>query len=391
MLLLRPKDRRGSAESDEKASADRARDEALFRELIKSEVGALSRKALSENSDDFLKLAKTSLNEQTTRGDEQLESKKKLIDARLSEMNNKLTELNTLVQRVDKHRADSHGALNSQLQSNAKATQHLQTTTAQLREALASTQRRGQWGERMAEDVLRLAGFIEGVNYTKQTQLSEGGRPDFVFILPDQKRVNMDVKFPLENYLETLDAENDAARDAAAKNFTRNVRKHVKDVTNRAYIDTAAGTVDYVLVFIPNEQVYGFIHEHDPTLLDDALSQKVVLCSPLTLYAILAVIRQSVDNFRFEQNSQAILQLLADFKKQWSKYTDVMDTMGKKLEDATKTYGILVTTRTRMLERHLDKIDDVQSQQVSRPKSEVILPSGAPGLLAPRDSASSDG
>jgi DNA recombination protein RmuC len=391
MLVLRAKDRRASAESDEKAMADRAREEAAFRELIKAEFGALSRKALSENADDFLKLAKTKLSEQTTLGDEQLESKKKLIDARLTEMNTKLSALDTLLQKVDKNRAESLGALNTQLQNNAKATQTLQTTTAHLREALASTQRRGQWGERMAEDVLRLAGFIEGVNYTKQTRLEDGGRPDFVFLLPDHKRVNMDVKFPLDNYLETLDAKDDVAREDATKKFARNVRKHVKDVTSRSYIDPAAGTVDYVLVFIPNEQVYGFIHEHDPSLLDDALRQKVVLCSPLTLYAILAVIRQSVDNFRFEQNSQVILQLLADFKKQWSKYTDAMDKMGDKLEAATKTYGELVGTRTRMLERQLDKIDDVQSQQVAKPNDQVLLPSATPNLLEQQGSASSDG
>ncbi|MEK7732004.1 MAG: DNA recombination protein RmuC, partial [Planctomycetota bacterium] len=276
---------------------------ALVQEL-RTAFSALSREALSANADDFLKLAKSRLDQQTALGDQTLEGKKKLIDARLEEMGTKLGTLNNLIQSVDTQRAESHGALLRNLETNADATRRLQVTTGQLREALANPQRRGQWGERMAEDVLRLVGFIEGVNYHKQQILTDGGKPDFTFLLPSDLRVHMDVKFPLDNYLKVLDAADDAGRAEWTTQFLRDVRKRVKEVTGREYIDPAAGTVDYVLVFIPNEQVYGFIHEHDAALLDDAMRSKVVLCSPLTLYAILAVVRQAVENFRFEQGSK---------------------------------------------------------------------------------------
>ena len=118
-----------------------------------------------------------------------------------------------------------------------------------------------------------------------------------------------------------------------------------------------------MLVFIPNEQLYGFIHENDPELLEYALGKKVVLCSPLTLYAILSVIRQAAENFRLEQASREILSLLGTFKKEWGKYVEGMDKMGRRLEDAMKQYEELTTTRTRQLERQLDKIDNLRSQQ----------------------------
>ena len=59
-------------------------------------------------------------------------------------------------------------------------------------------------------------------------------------------------------------------------------------------------------MFIPNEQVYAFINEHDRLLLDDALRNRVILCSPITLYAILAVIRQAVENFNLEKTTEQI-------------------------------------------------------------------------------------
>lgn len=341
---------------------------------LKETFNALSRDALSANTDDFLKLAKERLQQQTVQADQTLESKKKLIDARLEEMNTRLASLNQLIQAVDKQRAESHGSLKAQLEKATSVTNRLQDTTAQLREALANPQRRGQWGERMAEDVLRLAGFVEKINYTKQQSLGGGNRPDFTFPLPGGQLVHMDVKFPFGNYLKMLDADDEPTRQSLRTQFLRDVRTRIKEVTSRDYIDPAAGTVDYVLVFIPNEQIYGFIHEQDATLLDDAMRQKVVLCSPLTLYAILAVIRQSVENFRLEQGAKQILGLLAEFRKQWAKYVESMDKLGKRIEATREEYDHLTTTRTRQLDRQLNKIDDLQESQAV----EVALPEGEP-------------
>ena len=358
--------RRLSDETQEEKSRELS---SLVAEL-KTAFAALSREALSVNSDDFLKLANTRLEQQTVRGDQVLEAKKKLIDARLEEMGTKLTTLNSLIQTVERQRAESHGTLKSHLERATQATNRLHDTTSQLREALANPQRRGQWGERMADDVLQLAGFVKGVNYLKQQQVTGGGRPDFTFLLPGDRCVHMDVKFPLANYLKMLDASDDAARDQSAAQFLKDVRSRIKEVTTREYIDPAGGTVDYVLVFIPNEQIYGFIHEHDNTLLDDAMRSKVALCSPMTLYAILAVIRQSVEHFHLEQSSKQILELLAEFEKQWAKYVEGMDTMGKRLEAAVDEYQQLVGVRTRQLDRQLHKIEDIRAAR----EEHMILP-----------------
>ena len=343
-------------------------------EQVRTQFAALSREALSANTDDFLKLAKSRLDQQATAGGEVLETKKKLIDAQLEAMGKRLGELAQTMQTQESQRRESHGVIRSQLEQAAKVTQQLQTTTDQLRQALANPQRRGQWGERIAEDVLRLAGFIEGVNYDKQSQLADGTRPDFTFPMPNAQHVNMDVKFPIDNYLRVLESEDEAARASFATAFIRDVRTRIREVTTRDYIDPAAGTVDYVLVFIPNEQIYAFVHEQEPGLLDEALRSKVVLCSPLTLYAVLAIMRQVAQNFRLQQASYEILDLLAAFRKQWDKYGDVVDRLGKRLEDALKAYSDLTTTRSRQLERQLDKIDALrEARQLEAPAEPAEL------------------
>ena len=102
-----------------------------------------------------------------------------------------------------------------------------------------------------------------------------------------------------------------------------------------------------MLLFIPNEQVYAFIQEQDRTILDDALRNKVVFCSPLTLFAVLAVIRQAVDNFRLSQTTHEILELLQGFEKQWSKFVEQMDKVGRSLKTAANAFDELEGTRRR--------------------------------------------
>ncbi len=342
---------------------------------LRDSFGHLSMQALKESTEQFLKLANEVLKDQSRLGEEKLEGKKKLIDQTLLNMKEELSKVETMIKQIENERKQSFGQLSQQLKQSVEQTQRLQEITNQLSTALSHSQARGQWGERMAEDVLRLAGFVEGINYLKQTQVQDArSRPDFTFLLPQNLKVNMDVKFPLTNYLNYLNADNEQEREYYKNLFLKDVRKRIKEVTTRDYINPADHTVDYVIVFIPNEQVYAFINEHDISILDEALKNKVILCSPITLYAVLAVIRQAVDNFRLEQTAAHILSLLKDFSKQWERFKEAMERMGKRLDDAKNEYTKLVTTRTNQLERPLRKIENVRLPQQLTPNDTPLLP-----------------
>ena len=140
------------------------------------------------------------------------------------------------------------------------------------------------------------------------------------------------------------------------------MRQRVRELAARGY---AAGeaSVDCVLLFIPNEQLYAFVHEHDPVLVDDALRQRIVLCSPLTLFAVLAVVRQAVDNFVVERTSAEILGLLGAFEKQWEAFVRQFDLVGQRLDAAHRAFDGLATTRRRQLERPLGRLADLRRQR----------------------------
>jgi DNA recombination protein RmuC len=325
---------------------------------------ALSREALRKNSEDFLQLANQTMAAQAQKGAGELETKKQLIDQTLQTIKTDLSKVEKLVSESEIARARSSTEISTNLKMVSQQTEKLQDTTGKLQSALANTRVRGQWGERMAEDVLRFIGFVEGVNYVRQkAQESVATRPDYSFILPQDLKLNMDVKFPLDGYLRYVNEPNEALREGYKQQFLRDARQRVREVTTRDYINPAEHTLDYVLVFVPSEQVYCFIHENDRDIMEESIKNKVILCSPLTLYAILAVIRQQVDNFRLQSTASQVLSLLGTFNKHWTEYKKCTENLGNKLQQALEEYEKLHTTRTRMLERSLKSIEDLRKER----------------------------
>ena len=175
----------------------------------------------------------------------------------------------------------------------------------------------------------------------------------------------MDVKFPVDNYVRYLEATDDLSRDRCRAAFARDVRGRINELRDRGYIDPET-TVDTLLLFIPNESVYAFVHENDSDLIDIALKQKVVLCSPLTLFSVLAIVRQAVDNFRLERRSSEILDFLVQFQDEWTKFSVHLDKTGRQLETFQKSFEALGSTRRNVLERKLRRVDELQAEQVDR-------------------------
>jgi DNA recombination protein RmuC len=329
---------------------------------VVSEAAAERDAVVQAAVDTVVSVAGDKLRDQLQAGSRELDLRSEAFEQRVGAMNDGLEKVSQLVGELQRDRVSQHGQLVERLEQTVRGQTELADTANHLRQALASPKARGQWGERMADDVLRLAGMVEGVNYRKQTALAGGTIPDFTFVMPQDLCLNMDVKFPVDNYLRYLEADSDTARAQLAKAFVRDVRARLKEITNRDYID-AETTVNCVLLFIPNESIYSFIHEHDAQLADHALSQRVVLCSPFTLFAVLGVIRQAIDSFVLQRTSDEILEHLVGFRREWDKFADQLDKVGRQFDTAHKSYEQLAGTRRRVLERQLDRIDDLRDQR----------------------------
>lgn len=307
-------------------------------------------------------------------GGEQLGARAEVIDTTLKtfvgQMGQRLDALSTELQQLRQIN-------NTQYDNVGKAVEALARRTDNLSEILSSSQKRGQWGERVVEDMLRAVGFIEGVNYSKQDVNTVGGRPDYKFLMPPDRVLFMDVKFPLDRYADHFNADNDALRQQAKVEFVKAVKGHVDALARRDYtLNAKEEALDYVLMFLPNESISGFVHEADPGMIDYALAKKVVLCSPLALYSFLSVIRQATDSFHTEQTAASIMQQIAKFNKEWQNYVKAVDEVKDVFHKLTDKVDSIGTDGTRFKKLNVP----IKAIEKMRTKQGIMeLPTGEDG------------
>lgn len=250
---------------------------------------------------------------------------------------------------------NQNSAIREQLVNTAKVTEGLQVSTDSLRNLLSNNRLRGAWGEQVAEDLLLAAGFVEKVNFLKQAATSEG-RPDFTVLLPDGSKLNIDAKFPFDDLIEYEASETDAGRKLALSKFSSSIKTKVKGITSKDYINPQDQTLDFVVMFIPNEMIFSFIYEKLPGINEYCAQRKVILAGPFGFTAVLRLVMQAHKNFGYEKHLQEIFGLVSKFQEEYAKYGEGMQRLGNQLSTAQKTFHEVEGTRNRQLTKVVDQI-----------------------------------
>ena len=140
------------------------------------------------------------------------------------------------------------------------------------------------------------------------------------------------------------------------KSFETDIKEKVKQCATRDYICPEENTVDFVILFIPNEMIFSFIYEKMNDIWTDAMTKKVVFVGPFSFSATLRLIRQSYANFKIQNNVHKIVGLIKEFEKEYEKYSDEFIKIGTRITSLTEQYEKVDSTRTRALTRTIDRI-----------------------------------
>ncbi len=329
---------------------------------LKNEVGALSRKALKEASEEFLKLAMPKFEKERGEGVHELELKRQAIQSTVEGLSKQLERYENLMEKFETDRDQKYGSLAAQIQQVSKETGLLQKTTADFTAVLGNSRVRGQWGQKMAEDILRACGLQEGIHYTREKELI-AGRPDYAFLLPEEHRLFMDVKFPLDNYLKFRQSELVEQQQYYRGEFLKDVRGHIKDMERREYISQTPDSLDYILIFIPNEQVYGMVNEWEPNLIDECLQKRTILCGPWTLYATVRIIWQAWQQYHYVVAIQDIVKSINGFLQDYKIFKGRFSDLGKKLDTVMEKYQEIAHTSYKRLDNRIQQIEEYRKGQ----------------------------
>jgi DNA recombination protein RmuC len=284
---------------------------------LRDSFQALAAEALKDNRASFLDLAKTSF-----------ERYREPITATLSRLDERLGQ-------AEHERIEAYSRLSEQVMA-------LGASANTLSRALRTPAVRGRWGEMQLRRVIEIAGMLHHCDFHEQPSLyAETGRlrPDVIVHLPGGKQIVVDAKAPLEAFLDAQEAADDETRAARLQAHARQVREHMDRLGGKAYWDQLGNSPEMVVMFLPGETLFSAALQHDLTLIEYGLQQRVLLASPITLIALLTTVAHAWRQDALADNYREVAQLGKDLYERLAVFTDHFDEMRKKLDGAVQAYN----------------------------------------------------
>lgn len=347
-----------------------------FEKMITQKFEQASAKAMRDNLDAVVTLAGKSFQDQTRILHDDLKGKEESFKTLVSDLREYVNHYQQEIKTTELDRVGKFSELSTLLSGQKEAVLHLTSSADKLNKVLNTNSLRGQYGQRIADDILRSSGLIEGLHYVQdQQQENSTTRPDFTFFLPDRHKVNMDVKFPANNLIRAHETQDEAEQKRCIKEFVNDVKKRMDEVAKKDYINTDENTVDYAILFVPSEGIYASIHSVCPEIFDLAEKKKIVLAAPFSLVAILKIILQSFRHFHFEQRTRELVNLIEKLGEDMARFSERFGEFGGQIKKLQKAYDEIAQTSFKKIDSKIRQIElyklgsaDSETQQAENPK-----------------------
>lgn len=289
---------------------------------------SLAAAALRNNSESFLQLAKQALETHLTHAQGDLDQRKQAVEALVK-------PLKETLDKIEQERQKAYGGFEKMTDTLAKETRNLS-------QALRTPQVRGRWGESTLRRVVELAGMVEHCDFIEQSSIATEGkiqRPDMIVLLPNQRRIAVDAKTPLDAYLQSIEADSEESRQAALKQHARQVKDRFRELAAKSYWASLESTPEFVVLFLPGESFLSAALQEEPSLMEDAMSEKVVLATPASLFCLLNAVNHGWREERLTENALHISQLGREIHDRIADWAVYLEKLGEHLEKAVDAFN----------------------------------------------------
>ena len=310
----------------------------------------LSNQSLKSNSENFLRLAEQNLNLHQEKARRELGDREQAIENLVKPIRDSLQQSQKQIAELEKSRSEAYGGIRAQLEAMQQNQQSLTQETQNLVNALRRPEVRGRWGEITLRRLVELAGMVEHCDFQEQVHSAsdeQAIRPDMVVRMPDQRELVVDVKTPLDAYLEAAEAKDDAQRKLGLERHARNVREHIRKLASKSYWKQFDRSPEFVILFIPGDQFLSAALNEDPDLIETALSQQIILATPTSFVALLKAVAYGWRQLALAENAEEIRHLAEDLYGRLSVFVSHLNKVGRQLGSSVENYNRAVGSLER--------------------------------------------
>ncbi|MGH8192841.1 MAG: DNA recombination protein RmuC [Woeseiaceae bacterium] len=310
----------------------------------------LSHQSLKANSENFLRLAEQNLGTHHEKAKRELSEREQAVENLVKPIRDALQQSQRQISELEKARAEAYGGIREQLETMQLGQTFLAQETRNLVNALRRPQVRGRWGEITLRRLVELAGMVEHCDFQEQVQSSVEDkiiRPDMIVRMPDRRRLVVDVKTPLDAYLEAIEAADDTQRKLALERHARNVRDHIRKLAGKSYWAQFAESPEFVILFIPGDQFLSAALNEDPDLIEVALSQQIILATPTSFVALLKAVAYGWRQVAMARNAEEVQRLARDLYNRLTAFVGHLNKVGRQLASSVEHYNRAVGSLER--------------------------------------------
>ncbi|HKQ80976.1 MAG TPA: DNA recombination protein RmuC [Steroidobacteraceae bacterium] len=344
---------------------------------LRTAFDALANDSLRSNSEVFLTLAREHLGQHQQAATTALTEREKAIEALLHPLREALSRTEQQMQRIEKERAETYGGLKASLESVTLGQIALQKETRTLVNALRRPEVRGQWGELTLRRLAELAGMVQHCDFSEQVHVRTADaslRPDMIVHMPDGRDLVVDVKTPLDAYLEAMDATTDELRETALRRHAQIMSERVRQLAAKSYWNQFERSPDFVILFVPGDQFLSAALAVNPVIIEDAIRQNVIIATPSSFVALLKTVAYGWRQTVLAQNAATIRELGEDLYKRLGVFVSHLSKLGRSLGTSVDAFNSAVGSLERQVlpgarkftelgvhpERELESLDPIE-------------------------------
>lgn len=330
--LARTQAQVAAAEAQRDAALQKAAEQAKDREVL---------------LDRFKVLSAESLDRHNTQADAAAELRFKATEQLITPLSEGLKQMQEQLQQVEKERVRMAAELGEQVNAVRLSGEAIRSETRSLSNALRTPQVRGTWGETSLKRIVEISGLTNRVDFdTQHTYHSEAGplRPDLRVNLPAGKVIFVDAKVPLGRLLEAYNTEDEQQQQEHFAAFAKRVRAHIDQLSSKNYWQLDLGSPEFVVLYLPSDEVYRLALEHEPDLHDYATRRQVVLASPGLLIPQLQIVANGWRQVALAETAGQVSKLGRELYERLATLGSHFDKLGRSLSGAVSNYNKAVAT-----------------------------------------------